>query len=117
MAVDEPLSQIFRDAMEGLPSVSEKTMMGGVCFFVNDHMVGGAHRDKTGRRLFMFRVGLDNVARAEAIGGGEKLVQGGRHMRGFYFVEAEDCAPDRFANWLSLAVSHALSLPPKEPKS
>lgn len=114
MAVDEPLSQIFRDALEGLPSTSEKTMMGGVCFFVNGHMVGGAHRDKTGRRLFMFRVGVDNVAAGETIGGGERLVQGGRLMRGFYFVEAEDCPEQRFQSWLSLAVSHALSLDPKE---
>jgi hypothetical protein len=77
-------------------------------------MVGGAHRDKSGRGLFMFRVGVDNVGAAEAIGGGEKLVQGGRLMRGFYFVEADDCDHARFQDWLSLAVSHALSLEPKE---
>lgn len=116
MAVDEELSRTFRDALEGLPGTSDKKMMGGTCFFVNGHMVGGAHREKDGRGLFMFRVGVDNVTEAEAIGGGEKLVQGGRVMRGFYFVLADDCQPDLFEAWKSLAVAHALSLPPKEAK-
>ncbi len=117
MAVDEELSKNFRDALEGLPGTSDKKMMGGTCFFVNGHMVGGAHREKSGRGLFMFRVGVDNVAAAEVIGGGEKLVQGGRLMRGFYFVEADDCPPELFEAWKSLAVAHAMSLSPKEPKA
>ncbi len=113
MAVDEYLSDIFRNALDGLPAVSERKMMGGTCFFVNGHMVGGAHREKDGRGLFMFRVGVDNVAAADAIGGGQKMVQGGRLMRGFYFVEADDCAPERFGAWKDLAVANALSRPPK----
>ncbi len=113
MAVDEDLSNHFREQLEGLPGVSDKKMMGGTCFFVNGHMVGGAHREKDGRGLFMFRVGVDNVEQADAIGGGEKLVQGGRLMRGFYFVEADDCPDELFGAWKSLAVGNALSLPPK----
>lgn len=113
MAVDEDLSNRFLVSLEGLPAVSDKNMMGGTCFFVNGHMVGGAHRENDGRGLFMFRVGVDNVEKAEAIGGGEKLVQGGRLMRGFYFIEADDCPDPLFDAWKSLAVANALSLPPK----
>ncbi|NVK33808.1 MAG: TfoX/Sxy family protein [Rhodobacteraceae bacterium] len=113
MAYDENLAQDFRDLVEGLPDLSEKKMMGGVCFMLSGNMIGGADLSKTGQKRFMFRVGKPNTSEAEAIGHGEPLVQGGRLMSGFYFVDAEDTPEHIIRKWVSLAVSHAMSLPPK----
>lgn len=113
MAVDELLSQRFREVLAGLEGVSERKMMGGMCFMLNGHMVGGAHRDKSGAGWFMFRVGKENEGTAEKIGHGEIMMQGGRRMSGLFFV-AEDVATETvFDAWKTLAVAHALSLPPK----
>lgn len=114
MAVDEELDQIFREALGGLPGVTEKRMMGATCFLVNGHMVGGAMREKNGLRRFLFRVGKENKAEAEAIGHGQIMEMGGRKMSGLYFVDADDCPPEVFTAWKSLALFNAFSLPPKE---
>lgn len=113
MPVDEGLSQIYRDALADVPGVTEKRMMGGMCFMVHGNMLGGAHREKDGRGLFMFRVGKANIDVAEKLGGGTAVMLGNRPMPGFYFVEADDCPDDLFEAWKALALSHALSLPPK----
>jgi hypothetical protein len=76
MAVDEGLNEIYRSALVDVPGVTEKKMMGGVCFMVNGNMLGGAHREKDGTGYFMFRVGKENAASAEKIGGGEVMKQG-----------------------------------------
>lgn len=113
MAHDAELAARLRGLVEGLPGLSERRMMGGVCFFVNGNMIGGADRTKAGRRRFMFRVGKANQERAEALGGGEAVVQGGRRMGGFYFVDADAVADATVREWLSLAVGHAMALPAK----
>lgn len=113
MAVDEALNAQFRDAIDGLEGLSEKKMMGGTCFMLNGHMIGGAHQEKDGRRLFMFRVGVENGDKAGALGGGEEMAMGGRRMRGLYWVDADICDEALFEAWKSLAVTNALSLPPK----
>lgn len=113
MAHDEELAARFRRHVEGLPGLSEKRMMGGVCFFVNGNMIGGADRAKSGQRRFMFRIGKENAARADALGGGEPIVQAGRTMRGFYFVDAEETGEGNIREWVALAVGHAGSLPAK----
>ena len=65
MAYDEKLAQRFRDALENTTAITEKRMMGGVCFMYQGNMLGGADRHKTtdiGR--FMFRVGKENQDKA-----------------------------------------------------
>lgn len=113
MAYDEKLAARFREMMEGLPGLSEKRMMGGICFFANGNMIGGADRSKSGERRFMFRVGKDNVDMAEALPGGLAMTQGGRTMTGFYFVGADEQPETVIREWVKLAVGHALSLPAK----
>ena len=58
-------------------------MMGGVCFLLEGSMIGGADCPKDGAGRFMFRVGKENEAAAEALLGGQLMVQGGRRMGGF----------------------------------
>ncbi|SFQ99724.1 hypothetical protein [Poseidonocella sedimentorum] len=113
MAISEELNARFREALGGLVGVSERNMMGGTCFMVMGHMVGGAWIEPSGAEVFMFRVGVENDAAALAIGHGEVMEMGGRRMRGLYRIAAEDCPARVFDRWRSLAVGHALSLPPK----
>ncbi|MGI9401839.1 MAG: RNA methyltransferase [Rhizobiaceae bacterium] len=113
MTYDEGLSQRMRDALDGLPGVEEKKMMGGVCFLIDGHMVSGAHRDKkTGEGWFMFRVGKDQQSEALEMPGVSEMIMGGRKMGGLVqaMEELEDAG---FANLRSLALAFVGTLPPK----
>lgn len=114
MAYDEQTAQRLRDMTDGLPGISEKKMMGGLCFMLNGHMIGGASGVKSGTSHFMFRVGTANASEAAKLPGGEPMIHGGRKMTGFFYVSAEDCPDDTLKRWVSLAVGNALSLPPKD---
>lgn len=113
MAYDGDLAARFETYLEGLPGVSQKRMMGGCCFFINGNMIGGASVDKAGRKRFMFRVGKDNVDAASRLEGGEEMIHGGRLMTGFYHFDLEDADEALIRDWVSLAVSHAMTLPAK----
>ena len=112
MAYDEVLADRMRSAIGDDPGISEKRMMGGVCFFLHGNMIGGADRSKEGERRFMFRVGKGNDAVA-TLPEGVPMILGDRPMAGFYFVNAERCDDELLANWLMAAMAHAGSLPPK----
>lgn len=112
MAYDEETAARFRDMLGGMVGVSEKRMMGGVCFMVHGNMVGGAHREKSGERRFMFRVGRENEAQALAMPHARPVQMGSRApMRGFVFVDADPVDDDALRAWLSLALSHVSTLP------
>ena len=110
---DRELAARYRQALGDTPGLSEKRMMGGLCFFINGNMIGGADRSRTGERRLMFRVGKGLADAAERLPGGEPMVLGGRPMPGFYFVRDECCDDDALAQWIVLALAHAASLPPK----
>jgi hypothetical protein len=112
VAYDELLAMQVRDAFGDLPGVSEKRMMGGVCFLLHGNMVCAADRTKAGVRRFMFRLGKDNPALAKLCGG-EPMIMGDRQMPGFYFVEADRCAEAGFQDWMAAAITHASGLPRK----
>ncbi|TPW30474.1 TfoX/Sxy family protein [Martelella alba] len=113
MAVDEELAMKLRERLEPLQGFSEKKMFGGICFMLNGHMVGAASGRKDSARRFLFRIGKENDAAAAQLGAAEPMMQGGRKMRGFYFVDAETLSDDAFDEWLSIAIENAYSLPPK----
>lgn len=113
MAIDEGLSQRFRAATDHLSVVSEKRMMGGVCFLINGNMLGGADRTKEGKGRFMFRVGKENEARALARNGATVMEQGGRRMGGLIFVPEEDCGKKDLREWIALALEFVSTLPEK----
>ena len=48
----EDYADVLRQKLDGMPGVSEKVMMGGLCFMLDGNMVAGAHR-----RGYMFRMG------------------------------------------------------------
>lgn len=113
MAYDEELTDRFRHAVDGLVGLSETRMMGGVCFMLNGNMLGGANRQKTGERRFMFRVGKDNEAEAMKRPGAITMEQGGRKMTGLIFVFEEDCDAENLRDWIALALTFVGNLPPK----
>ena len=114
MAYDEILSERFRGALEGHVGISEKRMMGGMCFLLNGNMIGGADRDKDGVGRFMFRVGKNNESEALSRDGAEIVEMGGRRMGGMVFV-AEDAVETHsiLADWVKLALSFTSTLPAK----
>ena len=116
MAVDETLTARFRNALTGMVGISEQKMMGGVCFMLNGNMIGGAHHEKTGEGRFMFRVGKDNHEAALARPGAMPMDFTGRVMRGFVFIDADDCEAEMLGDWISFALSFAAQLPPKPGK-
>ena len=118
MAYDELTTQRFRDAFHGFlgsdKNTEEKRMMGGICFMLNGHMVGGADQEKSsGSTRFMFRMGKDNQDVGLALPGAIPMEMGGRKMRGFFFVEEDSCDDETLALWMETTVNFVKTLPPK----
>jgi hypothetical protein len=113
MAHDELLAMRFRDAQPRRKGYSEKRMMGGLCFMLNNHMVGGADRTRDGQGRFMFRVGKDNHAKALKRKGAQPMIMGGKTMSGFLFVDEKDCHAKALRQWIDLAIDFVDTLPPK----
>lgn len=111
MAYDELLTMRVRDALGDIKGLTEKRMMGGVCFLLHGNMVCGADRNKAGAGRFMFRIGKNNPA-ATKLRGGHVVAMGDRKMPGFYFVD-EECSARDFEAWLAAATAYTASLPPK----
>lgn len=107
MAYDEELAERMRPVLGNGPAITEKRMMGGVCFFLNGNMVGGADRSREGERRLMFRVGKANEV-AAGLPGGLPMFLGERPMPGSYFV-----VDALLGLWLAVALDHAGSLPSK----
>ncbi|MEM9222312.1 MAG: RNA methyltransferase [Pseudomonadota bacterium] len=113
MTVDEGLLRRLRDELGWLAGITEKKMMGGVCFLLRGHMIAAADRAPGGQGRFMFRVGWENDERGSALPGAEPVVDGGRRMGGLFFVGEDNCRGEALHPWLSLAVEHAAGLPAK----
>ncbi|MTI18326.1 TfoX family protein [Rhodobacteraceae bacterium RKSG542] len=113
MAYDEELAHRMRCALEGIVGISEKRMMGALCFMLDGNMVGGATRSKNGIGQFLFRVGKENEAEAEKLPGAEILTQGNKRMSGMFFVNEDDCDDEQMREWISLSLSFVSTLPPK----
>lgn len=113
MAFQEHIAQRMRDATAGLEGVEEKRMMGGLCFMVNGHMLGGASGGGAWENSFMFRVGKDNMAEALARPEAEQVEMGGRKMGGFIKVDADAIDDAALAEWVAMALGFIGTLPPK----
>jgi len=113
MAYDEHTTARFREALGPMTGLSEKRMMGGMCFVLNGNMIGGADRPKDGVSRFMFRVGKDNQHKGNAMPLAQPMEMAGRKMGGFFFVEADDCDEDLLRQWIALALNFVEKLPPK----
>jgi hypothetical protein len=115
MVYDEATTERFRRALAALGhQLDERRMMGGLCFMLAGNMLGGAHREKTGERLFMFRVGPDAHDWALSQPNTRPVQFGDRMpMRGLVFVEADACDDKQLDRWVREALQFAEGLPPK----
>ncbi len=113
MAYDAEVAERFRLALGDRKNLQEKRMMGGLCFLLNGHMLGGADRTKTAQRRFMFRVGRERHEAASRWDGAEPMIQGGRLMTGLFFVDADTCSDETLMEWIEMAVDFVETLPPR----
>ena len=113
MPLDEALNTRMRDALAAHAGITEKRMMGGLCFFLGGNMLCGARRHKDGVRRFMFRVGKAQEAAALADPNARAVVHGNRRLGGFIHVEAAACDDEALRRWLGLCLAHAAALPAK----
>lgn len=114
MAYDEELTSRMRYVLRKLDGVEEKRMMGGVCFMLRGHMLGGVKREKSGKGRFTFRVGKPNMHRALENPTALPVQFGARRLGGFVHVDEADCDDEILARWIDQCVSFVDTLPPKE---
>jgi len=113
MAYDEATAVRFRDALGTMENITEKRMMGGICYMLSGNMIGGADRPKDGVPRFMFRIGKENQDKGNAMPLAQPMEMGGRKMGGFFFVDADDCDDALLRRWIDLALEFVEGLPAK----
>lgn len=114
MAVDDQLTKRFHRAIGKQEGLSEKKMMGGLCFMLGGNMLGGADRHaETGYGRFMFRVGKDSESKALSFSGTSVVEQGGRRMGGMIFVDADASTDENLKALAKLALAFVTALPPR----
>lgn len=117
MAYDDTLAVRLRELLADVPDMSEKRMMGGLCFLTRGNMLCGLDRTKDGQDRFMFRVGKENEAEALKRPGAEIVAMGGKRIGGFIFVAASACKGTALKSWLALAECYVQALPAKAKKA
>lgn len=113
MPLDKTLNARMREALAAHVGISEKPMMGGLCFFLNGNMLCGARRHQDGVGRFMFRVGKANEPIALQDRTACSVIHGTRKLGGFVRVDETDCDDAALLRWLNLCLEHAAALPKK----
>jgi hypothetical protein len=111
MAFDEGLAERVREVLGADPSISERTMFGGLCFLTDGNMCFAI----LGNELLV-RVGPDGYATALHLPNAREMDLTGRPMGGMVVFDPEGLAEDGdLAAWLERGRSFAGSLPPRYP--
>lgn len=109
MSFDEKLAGRIRRALAGEKRVTEIKMMGGLCFMLRGHMLGGVHRDE-----LIVRVGPERHAEALARPHARPMDFTGRALKGFVFVGRPGFRTAAgLARWLRRGVAFVSTLPAK----
>lgn len=110
MAYDAELADRIRYLIGTGKGVSEKKMFGGLAFLIAGHMAISA----SGQGGALVRVDPAESAALTEATTATVAVMRGRPMPGWLRVSADDLeADDQLIEWVSRAVTHARSLPPK----
>jgi TfoX/Sxy family transcriptional regulator of competence genes len=109
MAYNDTLAARVRQALSGRSDVIEKAMFGGVAFMVSGNMCCGVNRND-------LIIRLDGHTSIENLGSPHirawDLMK--RPMPGMFAVDGAACTTQKSLDkWITLALGHALSLPPK----
>jgi len=108
MAFNEKLAERIRAALVGKRGLSERKMMGGICFMLAGNMCCGIMGD-----ALIVRVGREGTERALAKPHVRPLEFAGRRTGGFVVVDPPGFSSAAFARWLALGVQIATALPAK----
>lgn len=100
------LAPRLRKALAGKAAVSEKKMMGGICFLLRGHMLCG-----TAKPGFMFRVGKEQDAEALTRPGATLRSFSGARKPGFVWVDPDLCDARALKGWIALAERYVKTLP------
>ena len=112
MVGDEELAASVRAALKNAGAIREVRMFGGIGFMLNGNLVAAASR-----RGLLLRVGKDCQAEALARSGARPMVMRDRTMEGYIFADRPALSKRAVQSWLSLAVAHVQTLPPKAERS
>jgi hypothetical protein len=106
MAYDEALARRIRELLRDEPSLTEKTMFGGLAFLVGGNMAVAA----SGQGGLLVRVDPGDSEELVRTTGAEPMVMRGRAMPGWLRVRPRD---EELAAWVERGVAFARTLPPK----
>jgi len=113
MAYNEKSAERLRKVLTDVANVSERKMMGGLIFMVNDHMCCGITGDS-----LMVRVGPDaheSVLKEKYAGPLD--IGGGRQPKAFVCVEPEGFRGKKaLCSWVNRGIEFVGTLPPKKPR-
>jgi TfoX N-terminal domain len=110
VAYDIELADRIRFLIGTGPGVTEKKMFGGLAFLIGGNMAISA----SGQGGALVRVDPAQADVLATTANTTLAVMGGREMRGWLRVSAEDLESDeQLTAWISRAVEYARSLPPK----
>ncbi len=112
MAYNEKLSERIRGALAGKHGVTERKMMGGICFMLAGNMCCGVTGD-----ALVVRVGKEGYAAALAKPHVRPLEFAGRRPGGFVLVDPAGLRGASFERWLQEGIAVAQDLPMKPAKT
>lgn len=109
MASDEMLVGRIRDIVADAMGVTERTMFGGTCFFLNGNILVGAWND-----ALIARVGPDAAQKALSKPHVRIMDITGKPMRGWLIIEPPGIETDRqLKGWIKQATTFVSTLPAK----
>jgi TfoX/Sxy family transcriptional regulator of competence genes len=111
MAYSEHLANRVRALLSDRDDVDERPMFGGLTLMVGGHMCCGVHGDE-----LIVRLHPDDEDAALARPHARPMDFTGRPLRGFVTVAPDGLKGPALRRWVALAVDHAETQPPKQPK-
>lgn len=110
MAYDEELAERMRQALDGVPGMTEKRMFGGLAFLTGGNMAIAASGEG-GALVRVDPAASDHLVETTTA---EVAIMRGRPMPGWLRVPAEDLrTSDQVATWVRVGTDYARSLPVK----
>jgi TfoX/Sxy family transcriptional regulator of competence genes len=110
VAYDEELATRIRELVGGETDLTEQKMFGGLAFLLGGNMAVGV----SGQGGILVRVDPAESDTLVATTSARLMEMGGRRMKGWLRVDAEDVrGDDELAGWVERGMAYARSLPAK----
>jgi TfoX/Sxy family transcriptional regulator of competence genes len=110
VAYDTDLADRIRELLAGDDDLTEKRMFGGLAFLVGGNMAIAA----SGKGGILVRVDPAQAEKLVAASNAHPAVMGGRRMRGWLRVDADDVRTKRrLERWVKIGATYARTLPAK----